>query len=47
MPALEQRLAAALARWDELKTKRVKALNVELEHRSMRVLTLPSDTTHH
>ena len=46
VPALEQRLAAALARWDELKTKRVKALNVQLEHRSLRVLKLPSDTTH-
>jgi hypothetical protein len=47
VPAIERRLDAAIARWQSLKTKEVHALDVQLEHRSIRVLKLPADTTHH
>src|SRR6185312_7569114 len=47
VPAIERRLDAAIARWQSLKTKEVHALDMRLEHRSIRVLKLPADTTHH
>ena len=47
VPELERRVDAAVARWQQIKTKQVTALEGELKRGSIRQLKLPADTTHH
>ena len=47
VPGLERRVDAALARWQQIKTKQVTALEGKLDRGSIRQLKLPADTTHH
>ena len=47
VPELERRVDAAVARWQQIKTKQVTALEGRLQRGSIRQLKLPADTTHH